>query len=278
MVTFVYLAHSQERFRKQAAFSILSLLGQLQGSDLEFRIAVYTDDASFFEKLPVETVHVTAEEISEWSKPIDYIHRAKLCLIQAAADRFEGAVITLDSDNCFRKDPTEFLKQWNSDTVIMEKLEYILDKPADLVGKKYKRFLKRKKVFKGVSRDYTVTMSQECWNSGVFGIQDPQRPYLKDSLSVCEDLHTSFRKHISEQLASSIVMSAHFKIVDFKEYTYHWFGHGHAINLIVNRVLENYYTDSLETLIEKVVFVKDEVLGAPLNRDKQPWYKRLFTS
>ncbi len=276
MVNFIYLAHSQERFRKQAVFSILSLLEYMNPEKLDYRIVVYTDEPDYFGSVPVETVVISRQQIDEWTRPIDYIHRAKLCLLIDAAERFKGAIVTLDSDNCFRKNPTRYLNEWKGDTVFMEKLEYALQKPADLVGKKYKRFFTKKRVFTGVSQTYEVSMTQECWNSGVLGIQDPQRPYLKDALAVCDDLHTSFRKHISEQLASSIVLSKHFKIVPFRDYTYHWFGHGQAINKIIDHVLADYPNQDLAELIKNVRAVKQEVIDAPLNRDKQPWYKRWF--
>lgn len=274
MVTFVYLAHSQERFRRQTAFSILSLLEYLVGSDFEYRIAVYTDEPAFFQKLEVDTVEVSAARLLDWKGEIDFVHRSKICVMLDAAERYEGKIMFLDSDNCLFQNPTDFLQNWDENTVIMEKLEYELQSPADLVGKKYKRFFKKTDSFAG----YKVDMTQQCWNSGIIGLPETAQKQLPEVLKVCDEMHKQFNKHLSEQMAFSIVMSKHFQVVPFKDYTYHWFGHGHAINRIVNRVLENYQSDSLEALIQKVAGVKKEVRNAPLNRDKQPWYKRWFMS
>jgi len=274
MVTFVYLAHSQERFRKQTAFSILSLLEYFSGSDFEYRIAVYTDEPEFFNKLEVETNQVSAEMLAGWKSKIDFVHRSKICVMIAAAERYEGKVMFLDSDNCLFQNPIDFLGSWDDETVVMEKLEYQLAQPADLVGKKYKRFFKKVDSFSG----YKVGLNQECWNSGIIGLPETAQTKLQDVLSVCDEMHRQFNKHLSEQMAFSIVLSKHFKVIPFREYTYHWFGHGHAINKIVDRVLSDYETDNLDELIQKVAAVKDEVRNAPLNRDKQPWYKRWFMS
>lgn len=274
MVTFVYLAHSQERFRRQTVFSILSMMEYLQPSDLPHRIVVYTDKSDDFQQLEVETVPITERMLIEWKGNIDFVHRTKICVMLDAAERFSGKLMFLDSDNCLFRNPVDFLRNWSDDTVIMEKLEYVLNSPADRVGKKYKRFFKRVNSFAG----YNVEMTQQCWNSGIIGLPEAAQEKLPDVLKVCDVMHKLFNKHLSEQMAFSIVMSKHFDVVPFNEFTYHWFGHGHAINLIVNRVLSDYETDSLDQLIQKVVAVKDEVRNAPLNRDKQPWYKRWFMS
>jgi predicted alpha-1,6-mannanase (GH76 family) len=110
----------------------------------------------------------------------------------------------------------------------------------------------------------------------VLGIQGAQRNFLNDALDVCDMLHRRFPKHISEQLATSIVMTKHFQVVDFRSYTYHWFGHGQAINNIIDEILFDYQQHDLETLMERVRSVRQRVVNAPLNRDKQPWYKRMF--
>lgn len=274
MFNFIYLAYGQDRFRRQTVFSVLSLLAYLTKSSLPHRVVIYTDQPEFFSPLGVETVLLEAGKIKEWTEKTEYIHRAKICLAMDASSRFSGKLLTLDSDNCFFADPTAFLSEWPEDTVIMDRMEYILAKPADLVGKKYKRFFKKNTFFGNEDCQYEVTMQQECWNSGVLGLPESAQKFLPHSLAVCDDLHTRFRKHISEQLATSIVMRKHFKIVSFREYTYHWFGYGQAINHIINDVLSAYPEGNLNDWITAVSSVKQAVLDAPLNRDKMPWYKR----
>jgi hypothetical protein len=274
MVTFVYLAHSQERFRSQAAFSILSLLEYLVKSDFKYRIVVYTDVPDFFERLEVETILVTTQLLKYWKGEIDFVHRSKICVMLDAAERFSGELMFLDSDNCLFNNPVDFLENWGDDTVIMEKLEYVLNSPADRVGEKYKQFFKSTNKFAG----YNVGMNQNCWNSGIIGLPENAQKKLPDVLKVCDEMHEKFNKHLSEQMAFSIVMSKHFTVKPFNDYTYHWFGHGQAINVIVKRVLENYEKQNLNDLIGKVTAVKEEVRTAPLNRNKLPWYKRWFSS
>ena len=274
MVTFVYLAHSQERFRRQTVFSILSMMEYLQPSDLPHRIVVYTDKPDHFQLLEVETVPITERMLIEWKGDIDFVHRTKICVMLDAAERFSGKLMFLDSDNCLFRNPVDFLRNWSDDTVIMEKLEYVLNSPADRVGEKYKRFFENTNGFAG----YDVGMNQNCWNSGIIGLPESAHEKLPDVLKVCDEMHSKFNKHLSEQMAFSIVMSKHFKVKPFKDYTYHWFGHGQAINAIVERVLVNFETQNLNDLILSVAAVKEEVRNAPLNRNKLPWYKRWFSS
>jgi len=177
MVNFIYLAHSQDRYRRQTVFSVLTLLGYLKKSDLVHRVVVYTDQPAFFETLGIETVLIDVKQITEWTEKTDYIHRAKICLAIDAGQRFSGRLLTLDSDNCFVSDPTWFLSEWPEDTVIMDKLEYLLGSPADLVGKKYKRFFKKNTRLGDEKCQYEVTMQQECWNSGVLGLPSQRFPF-----------------------------------------------------------------------------------------------------
>jgi hypothetical protein len=270
MINFIYLAHSAIRFRSQAVFSILSLLEYVGSSDLEFRVVVYTDKPEYFERLCVETILVDDDKLSAWKGPQQFVHRTKICVMMDAAKKFEGRLMFLDSDNCLFNDPTPMLIDWNPGTVIMDKLEYVLQDPADLVGRKYKRFFRKQNEFAG----YLVAMSQPCWNSGIIGLPEEAKKRLPDILRVCDEMHGAFQKHLSEQMAFSIVLAKHFKIFPFNQYTYHWFGHGKAVNEILAKALINYPTDGLNELVSAVSEVKVEVLKAPLNKDKLPWYKR----
>lgn len=278
MINFIYLAHSKERFLRQTVFSALSLMETLKDDRLKYRIIVYTDNPHYFKPLDIEVMKIDAQRVKEWTEKIDYIHRAKICLMIDAAQHFDGRLMTLDSDNCFFEDPTDCLLAWKEDTVIMDKFEYFLKKPADRIGKKYKRFFKTNHFLGGDACNYEVTMEQECWNSGILGLPESARQYLPHSLAVCDDLHTRFRKHISEQLATSIVMSRYFKIVPFKQFTFHWFGYGQAINRVIEREFGDYPKGNLELWLSKVSEMRQEVLSAPLNPDKQPWYKRWFAT
>lgn len=277
MVNFIYLAHSKERYRKQTVFSVLTLLEYTWQSSLKHRVVVYTDEPEYFEPLEVEIVRVSDDTLNEWKGEIDFVHRMKICLLIDAFGRFEGRMVLLDSDNCFFKDPTELIRAWKSDTVLMSSWEYRLGKPADLVGKKYKRFFKRNAHFSGVTTDYTVSENLQCWNAGVVGLPESAEIYLKDVLMLCDAMHQRFRKHLSEQMAFNIVMGEHYRLDGISEFSYHWFGHGQAINKIIDSVLLKYPNEKLDELIERVSASKKDVLNAPLNPDKQPWYKRLFS-
>lgn len=275
MVNFIYLAHSQERFLRQTVFSILSYQRFLLNSDLPHRIVVFTDEPTFFEPLGVSTQLITEKQKTDWRGSIDFVHRMKIMVMIEAAEKFEGRLFFLDSDNYALQDPTKFLKTWEDDTVIMEKMEYVLDKPGDLVGKKYKRFFKKTSNF--ADGDYVVTMNQNCWNSGIIGIPESGRKLLPEILSVCDDMHTKFNKHLSEQMAFSIVLSKHYEVVPFKPFTHHWFGYGKAINRIIDKAIGDYPRSDEDQWISEVSNVQEEVLNAPLNPDKQPWYKRWFS-
>lgn len=276
MINFVYLAHSQERFIKQAVFSVLSLLEYLSDSTFDSRVIVYTDQPDYFSRLKVETVLIGKAELKEWRGSIDFVHRMKICVLQDTAKRFDGRFFYLDTDNCAFQSPISLLKQWRDDTVFMSSLEYVLENPGDLVGKKYKRFFKKQSHFIGKVQSYEVTLRQECWNAGVIGLPREAIKYLPDVLALCDEMHKAFPKHLSEQMAFNIVMGHHFQLVGFSDFSYHWFGHGQAINKIIDSVLIDYPSVHLDELIENVRQVKQEVIDSPLNPDKLPWYKRWF--
>ena len=277
MVNFIYLAHSKERFRNQAVFSVLSLLEYLINSAIDYRVIVYTDQPEYFSSIEVETVLIGQGELIEWKGDVGFVHRMKICLLQDAAKRFDGRLFYLDTDNCVFQNPISLLNNWKSDTVFMSSLEYVLENPADLVGKKYKRFFKKQSQFNGKTQPYNVTQKQECLNAGVIGLPREAIQYLPDVLALCDEMHKVFPKHLSEQMAFNIVMGHHFRLAGFSNFSYHWFGHGQAINRIIDKLLVRYPNQSLNELIEKVSDVKHEVINAPLNPDKQSWYKRWFS-
>ncbi len=216
MFNFLYLAHSQERFRRQALFSVLSLLHYLKDSSLEHRIVVYTDDEAFFRPLDIVTQPLSVERITEWKGEIDFVHRMKIELMLHAQRKFEGRMMFLDSDNYIFADPIPFLRAWPEGTAIMDKLEYRLDRPADRVGRKYKRFFSKAHKFGASGARYSVNMQQPCWNSGIIGIPPSDPGILTDVLSVCDDVHSQFRKHLSEQMAFCIVLNRNFNIIPFR--------------------------------------------------------------
>ena len=276
MVNFIYLAHSQERYLRQTVFSILSYQQFLKTSNLEHRIIVFTDNPDFFKPLGVITHLVSESQKVEWKGAINFIHRMKIMVMIEAKEKHEGKLLFIDSDNYAIHDPTDFLHAWNEDKVIMEKLEYVLQKPADLVGKKYKRFFKKSSVFG--QPNYSVDMNQQCWNSGIIGIPGSGKKLLPEILSVCDDMHSKFQKHLSEQMAFSIVLGKHYEVQAFKPFTFHWFGRGQAINRTIDRVLVDYPNGNADVWITAVFEVKNETINAELNPDKQPWYKRWFAS
>jgi hypothetical protein len=278
MINFIYLAHGQERYRRQALFSMLSLMGHLRNGALPHRVVVYTDDPAFYSPVGVLTRKVDAEILAAWTGEIKFVHRAKICVMQRAGLEFEGRLFFLDSDNYVYSDPVPFLSDWKEDTVIMEKLEYMLDRPADLLGRKYRRFFRRQGMKIGAGPYGNIRPDQPCWNSGIIGLPEGAIGQLAHILVLCDEMHRLFPKHLSEQMSFSIVLGAEFSIRAFNGQTYHWFGHGRAVNSIMDDVLREYPHMELGQLLEMVEQVRPQVLNAPLNPDKLPWYSRMFRS
>ena len=77
-----------EIYHREAKFSILSALYRSNMAP-DFTIVVYTDQPAHYTDLPVETYVLTAEQLDGWYGEQRYFHRAKLLVMQLAAERDE---------------------------------------------------------------------------------------------------------------------------------------------------------------------------------------------
>ena len=101
----VYLAFGSETYHQEAFFSIVSALSRLDKTNLsKLAIHVYSDREFIYDELPV-TVHIiSAEQLAEWARPIDYHFRAKHVLLRQVLDTSEKAIL-IDTDTFFRQSP-----------------------------------------------------------------------------------------------------------------------------------------------------------------------------
>lgn len=277
MINFIYLAHTQSRYRLQAWYSILTLLEFLPQADFEWQIVVYSDSAEEFQRLGVKVELINQQTLQDWRGPMDFVHRGKVKVMQDAAKKFDGHLFFVDSDNCVIKSPNQFLQNLDQGIVIMDKLEYLLGNPADRVGEKYWKFLQKQPQLKTSTGSFNIDGKTAIYNSGIIGIPEQYCPLLPDILALCDDLHQRFPKHLSEQYAFGITLGRHATILPFEEYSYHWFGHGQAINEIIAELHRQCSGMERDQQIKIIAENKQRVLDAPLNPDKKPkWYKKLF--
>lgn len=97
-------------------------------------------------------------------------------------------------------------------------------------------------------------------------------------LALCDYIYGHYQKHIAEQVSFNIILGIHTEIQAGEGCIYHWFGHGQAINRIIEDLFEQMDEKTLSEQIAAVASVKEAVLHAPLNPDKRKkkWYKKLF--
>lgn len=278
MINLIYLAHSDPRFIRQARFSMLALMEYIPEFGTDYRLIVFTDQAELFTDLGAVIEPLDAARIREFRGPNDFVHRMKIRALQEVMGKYPGHAVLLDSDNLTFKDPRPLFEKLEAGDSILNQIEERLNRPKSPLGKKFRRFFKKHPVIPIGSESLKIPMDTVLWNAGIVGIPEEKKFMLDQVLALCDYIYSRYQKHIAEQVSFNIILGIHTRIQAGEAYIYHWFGHGQAINRIIADLFDQMEAKSVAEQIAAVSAVKEAVLHAPLNPDKQKrkWYRKLF--
>lgn len=209
----LFQAYGNPAIFKQTLFCLRSLEYWLVNDLPEIKIVIYTDNASFFTTHLPEWKNVffeplTPQRLKEWRGPLDFVHRAKICLIQDFFDKYAAPVCYMDSDTLFLSDPRPLFTQIGPKNSLMHIFEETLNEPKALLLRKIGRFVKTQTLTLHGS-GFKIPISTQMWNAGVLGLHTSHATLIPDVLVLSDQLHAFYAKHLMEQLAFSYVLQKH---------------------------------------------------------------------
>lgn len=196
MLNYLYLDYGgKPQHRSELKYSLISLKAELD--PVQARIVVATDMPEVYRNWPVQVMDI-ASHIREWSGGGLYFHRIKPALVCAALDRFDEAVLFLDSDSIIRSGFHAEVAEKLANAVVMNRFEKLNPIPP----------LKGFRTQLPHLGAYHYDLDQSCmFNSGLIGVTPQHRPLLDDALAMIDALIGRAKKFPSlEQFALSEVL------------------------------------------------------------------------
>lgn len=171
----VYLAFGAATYQRESVFSIVSALTRAnECRHIEpFSIRVFTDNPSFFDKLPVQ---ISAIDPS-WAGPHHYHFRIKHMVLKEALQNCEKAVL-IDTDTFFRKSPAALFKRIAPGKLLCNAIGQPLSEAPSLPAEMLARLEQDK---------HPLTTLRQT-NSGVIGLMQSDQNLLELSIAWMDEL------------------------------------------------------------------------------------------
>ncbi|SHK29921.1 hypothetical protein [Hymenobacter psychrotolerans] len=220
----IYQAYGSPIVFTELLFSILSLLRVTPRTD-EIRVLVYTDNPVAIEKVlgpdaPILYQLVAAAQWQEWRGIIDFVHRAKLKVLEHAAAHYPGNLLYVDTDTVFTQDSAQLFAQIEAGRPVFHVSEGTLRGGNVLNRKIYRRL--RGQQFNANGRSFTVPADTMMYNAGMAGFRSRDAQVISDIIAVTEALYRYYPKHVMEQLAFSLELPKLGTVVEGEAYVVHY--------------------------------------------------------
>ncbi|KTC56328.1 hypothetical protein AO262_03995 [Pseudomonas fluorescens ABAC62] len=211
----LYLIYgSQDVYRREAKFSILTALSRLQ-SDESLCIRVMTDRPQDYLGWPVETVTLDESTLAQWQGENGYIHRRKACAI-AHGLTLADKTLFVDTDTLFLKSPLRLFELIEPGQYVMDGFEY--DWSYVCTRWDYLKLGEHLKKH-GISADNGFKL----YNSGLCGVSASDAPLLEASIRLIDEwTRDAFDIHTIEQIAISFAMRDQ-KVCEARKFVHHYF-------------------------------------------------------
>ncbi len=196
MLNYLYLDYGgRPQYRAELKYSLISLRAELDPA--RSRIVVATDAPEVYRNWPVAVLDIAAQ-IHDWSGGGLYFHRIKPALVRAALDRFDEAVLFLDSDSIVQPGFHAEVEGKMAAHVVVNRFEKLNPIPP----------LKGFRTQLPHLGPYRYDPAQSCmYNSGLIGMRPEHRPLLDDTLAMIDALIGRAKKFPStEQFALSEIL------------------------------------------------------------------------
>lgn len=221
----VYLVYGGEDYNNEALYSLLSYYN-FHTVD-ENQVVIYTDNADFFKQyLPQEVMYheLSVHQIAEWKGPLDYTHRVKVMVLQDAASRYNGNILSVDTDTLFKSNIGDLFEAIEQHQIVFDKCEgRLIDNPGG-IARKTRAFLKKQNCFTLPTSKETVEIDETLtvWNIGVTGFNPSIAGRLEDVQELIDMLYASYQFYVMEQIAFNEILQQEAEIVSAENYIHHY--------------------------------------------------------
>lgn len=225
----LYIAYGTQAVRDQALFSLLTLHHHLRGNYGDLQVVIYTDDRRYYDRyasaIPIAFEPVTRKQIQALRGELDFVHRAKVCLIRDFLHKYHRDMFFLDSDTYFTRSPAELLEQISPQTSIMNSDDYDLNDTypphESLNWFKIRRAI-RDHTYTVNGQEVKIPLTTRMWNSGVIGLSRHNAGLLDDILSLTDQIYRNVRVFTAEQFAFSYFLQNRTRVIDSGDAIFHY--------------------------------------------------------
>ncbi len=220
----LFFAHGAKEFLNEVIFAVLSYYQHHRVG--EHQVVIYTDNEAYFRQwLPEEVTYVAvdADLMKAWRGRQDYLHRAKIKVIQDAIDRYpKEYIIFIDSDTYFKDNISSLKDKIDEGYAIM----HFKEKPFK-EAKEHRTIVAYLEAHHHIIETETlkinVDKNQFMGNSGVIGLPPGAGALVENVLSVNDLLYPELKLIFTEQLAFTLVLAAQYPIYEAKPLIWHYF-------------------------------------------------------
>lgn len=204
----IYIAFGNQTYQTEAFFSISSAIARnLETPGFLFDIHVYTDDPSFYKKLPIQTHDIK----KEWYGDINYHFRLKHAVVYENAHKYDKTIL-IDTDTFFKKSPRYLFEKINKNNLLCNSKHYGIEDSLDT------------KVKEVISRENLLKENFIYLNSGVIGIDKNSKYILEKSIGIMDKLYPELSFYYTlEELSLALSASlGNIETVDCIEDIHHY--------------------------------------------------------
>lgn len=248
----IYQAYGSPIVFTELLFSVLSLL-RVTPLTNKLQVLVYTDNPAAIEQVlgqeaPVLYQLVEAAQWQEWRGTIDFVHRAKLKVLEHAAAHYPGNLLYADTDTVFTQDPAPLFAQIEAGRPVFHVSEGTLS-GGNVLNRKIHRRL-RGQQFTADGRSFSVPADTMMYNAGMVGFRSRDAQVISTILAVTEALYRYYPRHVMEQLAFSLELPALGPVVEGAAYAVHYWNIKAEVRPILEAFLTKYQGRPAQELAE----------------------------
>jgi hypothetical protein len=221
----LYQAYGK-RYINQTIFSIISLINVYKRQLDGLEILIYTDHPEDFIDLNkvynIKAVFISEQQRKTWAGDGNFILRSKIIVpLEILKTDSSINILQVDSDTFFKKKLDKLFYKIRNDKLVM----HLREQRIAYIRKKWHPSFYPPNVERKIENDLHIKLNDQTymWNSGVIGMSNKNQNLLQSILELNDELYQKYPNWLIEQLSYTTVFSATKKLIDSKEYIFHYY-------------------------------------------------------
>jgi hypothetical protein len=248
----------RSEYEIELIFSALSAMRWMSGAS-GITICVVTDRPSSVSRLPVDTLHVSSEDIARWTLNGKNIFRAKACALLRVLAHYSAPCVLIDTDTYFIRDPLALFERISPNDSLMHASDGYCIGDSQL----WSQILPF--IDQLGSSDVPVSRSSEMLNSGAVGLYPQNAALIENAIVLMDRLYAHTPIFNIEQFAIGAALQTKTKVHRCNDVLQHYWGYRRPfIHLEIRRFLDASRSLEQEEWIEQSAFVETDFPRRPL--------------